>query len=41
MIKENFIIGIHKTTFVINENGFIEDVISEVKSKAYAALILK
>ena len=33
--------GIHRTTFVINENGIIEDVISEVKTKAHAAQILK
>lgn len=33
--------GIHRTTFVINENGIIEDVISDVKTKAHAAQILK
>lgn len=33
--------GIHRTTFVIDENGTIEDVISEVKTKAHAAQILK
>lgn len=33
--------GIHRTTFVINENGKIEDIISEVKTKAHAAQILK
>jgi peroxiredoxin Q/BCP len=33
--------GIHRTTFVIDENGVIEDVISEVKSKAHADQILK
>jgi peroxiredoxin Q/BCP len=33
--------GIHRTTFVIDENGIIEDVISEVKTKAHAAQILK
>jgi peroxiredoxin Q/BCP len=33
--------GIHRTTFVIDENGVIEDVISEVKTKAHAAQILK
>lgn len=33
--------GIHRTTFVIDENGIIEDVISDVKTKAHAAQILK
>lgn len=33
--------GIHRTTFVIDENGVIEDVISEVKTKAHANQILK
>ena len=33
--------GIHRTTFVIDVNGIIEDVISEVKTKAHAAQILK
>lgn len=33
--------GIHRTTFVINESGIIEDVIKEVKTKAHAAQILK
>lgn len=33
--------GIHRTTFVIDENGSIEEVISEVKTKAHAAQILK
>ncbi|WP_396138317.1 thioredoxin-dependent thiol peroxidase [Flavobacterium sp.] len=33
--------GIHRTTFLIDENGSIEDVISEVKTKAHAAQILK
>ncbi|AWI26381.1 thioredoxin-dependent thiol peroxidase [Flavobacterium pallidum] len=32
--------GIHRTTFVINENGVIEEVISDVKSKEHAAQIL-
>ncbi|WP_179335073.1 thioredoxin-dependent thiol peroxidase [Winogradskyella costae] len=32
--------GIHRTTFVINENGVIEDVISKVKTKAHAEQIL-
>lgn len=33
--------GIHRTTFVIDETGVIEDVISDVKTKAHAAQILK
>ena len=33
--------GIHRTTFVIDENGTIEDVISEVKTKAHAEQIFK
>jgi peroxiredoxin Q/BCP len=33
--------GIHRTTFVIDENGIIEYVISEVKTKEHAAQILK
>ena len=33
--------GIHRTTFVINEEGIIEDIIKEVKTKAHAAQILK
>lgn len=33
--------GIHRTTFVIDENGIIEEVISDVKTKAHAAQILK
>lgn len=33
--------GIHRTTFVIDENGIIEEVISEVKTKEHAAQILK
>lgn len=32
--------GIHRTTFVIDENGVIEDVILKVKTKAHAAQIL-
>lgn len=32
--------GIHRTTFIINENGVIEDVITKVKTKAHAAQIL-
>ena len=33
--------GIHRTTFVIDENGIIEDVISDVKTKVHASQILK
>lgn len=33
--------GIHRTTFVINEEGIIEEVITDVKTKAHAAQILK
>ena len=33
--------GIHRTTFVIDEKGIIEDVISEVKTKVHASQILK
>ena len=33
--------GIHRTTFVIDENGIIEDVITDVKTKVHAAQILK
>lgn len=32
--------GIHRTTFVINEDGIIEDVITKVKTKAHTAQIL-
>ncbi|WP_434036139.1 thioredoxin-dependent thiol peroxidase [Formosa sp. 4Alg 33] len=32
--------GIHRTTFVINEEGIIEDIISKVKTKAHAEQIL-
>ncbi|MES2811567.1 MAG: thioredoxin-dependent thiol peroxidase [Bacteroidota bacterium] len=32
--------GIHRTTFVINEEGIIEDVITQVKTKEHAAQIL-
>jgi peroxiredoxin Q/BCP len=32
--------GIHRTTFIIDENGLIEEVISKVKTKAHAAQIL-
>lgn len=33
--------GIHRTTFVIDENGIIEQVITEVKTKIHASQILK
>lgn len=33
--------GIHRTTFVIDENGLIEDIILKVKTKAHAAQILE
>ena len=33
--------GIHRTTFIIDENGSIEEVISEVKTKEHASQILK
>lgn len=33
--------GIHRTTFVINEEGVVEDVISDVKTKVHASQILK
>lgn len=33
--------GIHRTTFVIDENGIIDEVISKVETKAHAAQILK
>ncbi|MCB0443408.1 MAG: thioredoxin-dependent thiol peroxidase [Flavobacterium sp.] len=32
--------GIHRTTFIIDENGIIEDIIKEVKTKAHAKQIL-
>ncbi len=32
--------GIYRTTFVINENGIIEDVITKVKTKEHTAQIL-
>ncbi|ARN79052.1 thioredoxin-dependent thiol peroxidase [Nonlabens spongiae] len=32
--------GIHRTTFVIDENGIIEEVIQKVKTKDHAAQIL-
>jgi len=33
--------GIHRTTFVIDENGTIEDVITKVKTKEHTSQILK
>lgn len=33
--------GIHRTTFVIDENGILEDVITKVKTKEHASQILK
>lgn len=33
--------GIHRTTFVIDENGIIDEVIADVKSKEHAEQILK
>ena len=33
--------GIHRTTFVIDENGLIEDIISKVKTKEHTSQILK
>lgn len=33
--------GIHRTTFVIDENGIIEDVIAKVKTKEHTSQILK
>ena len=33
--------GIHRYTFVIDENGVIEEIISKVKTKDHAAQILK
>jgi peroxiredoxin Q/BCP len=33
--------GIHRTTFVIDENGLIENIILKVKTKAHAAQILE
>ncbi|RLD73417.1 MAG: thioredoxin-dependent thiol peroxidase [Bacteroidetes bacterium] len=32
--------GIHRTTFVIDEKGFIEDIITKVKTKAHTEQIL-
>lgn len=33
--------GIHRTTFIIGENGIIEEVIEKVKTKQHASQILK
>lgn len=33
--------GIHRTTFIINEDGFIEDIIVKVKTKEHVQQILK
>ncbi len=33
--------GIHRTTFVIDENGLIEDVIQKVKTKAHSTQIIE
>jgi peroxiredoxin Q/BCP len=33
--------GINRTTFIIDENGIIDEVISQVKTKEHAAQILK
>lgn len=33
--------GIHRTTFVINEDGIIEDIITKVKTKEHSQQILK
>jgi len=33
--------GIHRITFVIDENGFIEDIITKVKTKVHTDQILK
>lgn len=33
--------GIHRTTFIVNEKGIIDEVISDVKTKAHADQILK
>jgi peroxiredoxin Q/BCP len=33
--------GIHRTTFIIDEHGIIDEVISEVKTKSHASQILK
>ena len=33
--------GIHRTTFIIDEKGIVEDIILKVKTKAHAAQILE
>ena len=33
--------GIHRTTFVIDENGIIKDIITKVKTKAHTSQILE
>jgi thioredoxin-dependent peroxiredoxin len=33
--------GIHRTTFMIDENGIIDEVITDVKTKAHSAQIMK
>ena len=33
--------GIHRTTFIIDEHGIIDEVISEVKTKSHTSQILK
>lgn len=33
--------GIHRTTFIVNEDGVIEEVITKVKTKAHAEQILE
>lgn len=33
--------GIHRTTFIIDEHGVLEDIITKVKTKAHADQILK
>jgi peroxiredoxin Q/BCP len=33
--------GIHRTTFVIDEQGVIEDIITKVKTKEHTAQLLK
>jgi peroxiredoxin len=40
-VQKFLVIGIHRTTFVIDENGIIDEVISEVNTKAQTAQILK
>ena len=33
--------GIHRTTFIIDENGYVSDVITKVKTKEHTSQILK